>query len=136
MHVRVHVRVCFMIAMIARSMDICSRRGLRRGRVSDTVDVYLNGSPVFYYYVCLQTAGARMCAFNTHQRQVYCPLGCPFSIQFSSTISSGNEHDGGRMALIPELSLCICCLFGRSFPAWGIPPGGTLNFTLECLKIA
>lgn len=21
------------------------------------------------------------------------------------------------------------------FPAWGIPPGGTLNFTLECLKI-
>ena len=22
------------------------------------------------------------------------------------------------------------------FPAWGIPPGGTLNFTLECLKIA
>jgi len=22
------------------------------------------------------------------------------------------------------------------FPAWGIPPGGTLNFTLECLSIA
>ena len=21
------------------------------------------------------------------------------------------------------------------FPAWGIPPGGTLNFTLECLKV-
>merc|ERR1712224_1072363 len=21
------------------------------------------------------------------------------------------------------------------FPAWGIPPGGTLNFTLECLEI-
>ena len=21
------------------------------------------------------------------------------------------------------------------FPAWGIPPGGTLNFTLECLHI-
>ena len=21
------------------------------------------------------------------------------------------------------------------FPAWGIPPGGTLNFTLECLSI-
>lgn len=26
--------------------------------------------------------------------------------------------------------------YGNSgFPAWGIPPGGTLNFTLECLKI-
>lgn len=26
--------------------------------------------------------------------------------------------------------------YGESgFPAWGIPPGGTLNFTLECLKI-
>jgi len=23
----------------------------------------------------------------------------------------------------------------KGFPAWGIPPGGTLNFTLECLKI-
>mmetsp|Transcript_12269 Transcript_12269/g.25919 ORF Transcript_12269/g.25919 Transcript_12269/m.25919 type:complete len:332 (-) Transcript_12269:129-1124(-) len=23
----------------------------------------------------------------------------------------------------------------QGFPAWGIPPGGTLNFTLECLKI-
>jgi len=23
----------------------------------------------------------------------------------------------------------------EGFPAWGIPPGGTLNFTLECLKI-
>mmetsp|Transcript_41380 Transcript_41380/g.81759 ORF Transcript_41380/g.81759 Transcript_41380/m.81759 type:complete len:183 (+) Transcript_41380:34-582(+) len=23
----------------------------------------------------------------------------------------------------------------RGFPAWGIPPGGTLEFTLECLKI-
>merc|ERR1712137_1235343 len=23
----------------------------------------------------------------------------------------------------------------RGFPAWGIPPGGTLNFTLECLDI-
>eukprot|EP00518_Triparma_eleuthera_P003735 CAMPEP_0182453404 /NCGR_PEP_ID=MMETSP1319-20130603/481_1 /TAXON_ID=172717 /ORGANISM="Bolidomonas pacifica, Strain RCC208" /LENGTH=123 /DNA_ID=CAMNT_0024651335 /DNA_START=65 /DNA_END=436 /DNA_ORIENTATION=+ len=22
------------------------------------------------------------------------------------------------------------------FPAWGIPPGGTLFFTLECLKVA
>jgi len=21
------------------------------------------------------------------------------------------------------------------FPAWGIPPGGTLEFTLECLEI-
>jgi len=21
------------------------------------------------------------------------------------------------------------------FPAWGIPPNGTLNFTLECLKV-
>ena len=26
--------------------------------------------------------------------------------------------------------------YGASgFPAWGIPPGGTLNFTLECLKV-
>mmetsp|Transcript_1383 Transcript_1383/g.4159 ORF Transcript_1383/g.4159 Transcript_1383/m.4159 type:complete len:118 (-) Transcript_1383:219-572(-) len=24
----------------------------------------------------------------------------------------------------------------KGFPAWGIPPGGTLQFTLECLKIA
>ncbi len=24
----------------------------------------------------------------------------------------------------------------RGFPAWGIPPGGTLQFTLECLSIA
>ena len=23
----------------------------------------------------------------------------------------------------------------NGFPAWGIPPGGTLNFTLECLSI-
>ena len=23
----------------------------------------------------------------------------------------------------------------NGFPAWGIPPGGTLNFTLECLNI-
>jgi len=23
----------------------------------------------------------------------------------------------------------------NGFPAWGIPPNGTLNFTLECLKI-
>lgn len=23
----------------------------------------------------------------------------------------------------------------NGFPAWGIPPGGTLNFTLECLEI-
>merc|ERR1712014_367992 len=23
----------------------------------------------------------------------------------------------------------------QGFPAWGIPPGGTLNFTLECLEI-
>lgn len=23
----------------------------------------------------------------------------------------------------------------QGFPAWGIPPGGTLVFTLECLKI-
>jgi len=23
----------------------------------------------------------------------------------------------------------------KGFPAWGIPPNGTLNFTLECLKI-
>eukprot|EP00747_Dinoflagellata_sp_TGD_P151094 gnl/TRDRNA2_/TRDRNA2_177179_c0_seq1.p1 gnl/TRDRNA2_/TRDRNA2_177179_c0~~gnl/TRDRNA2_/TRDRNA2_177179_c0_seq1.p1 ORF type:complete len:119 (+),score=23.24 gnl/TRDRNA2_/TRDRNA2_177179_c0_seq1:97-453(+) len=23
----------------------------------------------------------------------------------------------------------------NGFPAWGIPPGGTLEFTLECLKI-
>lgn len=27
--------------------------------------------------------------------------------------------------------------YGASgFPAWGIPPGGTLNFTIEILKIA
>ena len=26
--------------------------------------------------------------------------------------------------------------YGESgFPAWGIPPGGTLNFTLECLEV-
>ena len=26
--------------------------------------------------------------------------------------------------------------YGESgFPAWGIPPGGTLNFTLECLDV-
>mmetsp|Transcript_4603 Transcript_4603/g.9424 ORF Transcript_4603/g.9424 Transcript_4603/m.9424 type:complete len:120 (-) Transcript_4603:163-522(-) len=24
----------------------------------------------------------------------------------------------------------------KGFPAWGIPPGGSLNFTLECLRIA
>ena len=24
----------------------------------------------------------------------------------------------------------------KGFPHWGIPPGGTLNFTLEVLKIA
>ncbi|EGB08636.1 hypothetical protein AURANDRAFT_8640, partial [Aureococcus anophagefferens] len=23
----------------------------------------------------------------------------------------------------------------NGFPAWGIPPGGTLNFTLECLEV-
>ena len=23
----------------------------------------------------------------------------------------------------------------NGFPAWGIPPGGTLNFTLECLDV-
>ena len=42
------------------------------------------------------------------------------------------------MALGESRELIIPALEGygvNGFPAWGIPPNGTLNFTLECLKI-
>jgi hypothetical protein len=35
-----------------------------------------------------------------------------------------------------HLDSCVCFAFlKKGFPAWGIPPGGTLEFTLECLDI-
>ena len=35
-----------------------------------------------------------------------------------------------------KMAHCLHQGYGKGgFPAWGIPPGGTLNFTLECLKV-
>jgi len=42
------------------------------------------------------------------------------------------------MRLGEERMLTIPAMEGygaKGFPAWGIPPGGTLEFTLEVLKI-
>merc|ERR1712160_116901 len=44
----------------------------------------------------------------------------------------GMEIGEGRELLIPAAE----GYGAQGFPAWGIPPGGTLNFTLECLVIA
>uniref|UniRef100_A0A7S3JMP9 peptidylprolyl isomerase n=1 Tax=Aureoumbra lagunensis TaxID=44058 RepID=A0A7S3JMP9_9STRA len=43
---------------------------------------------------------------------------------------------GMKLGEIRELVIPASEGYGANgFPAWGIPPGGTLNFTLECLKI-
>ena len=43
---------------------------------------------------------------------------------------------GMKMGEIRELRIPAAEGYGeQGFPAWGIPPGGTLNFTIEVLKI-
>ena len=63
----------------------------------------------------------------------------PFTYQAGvGGVIAGWDQGCLGMAIGEERELVIPAAEGYGadgFPAWGIPPGGTLNFTLECLEI-
>ena len=64
----------------------------------------------------------------------------PFTCQYGvGQVITGWDQGCLGMTLGEERKLTIPAEEGygaKGFPAWGIPPGATLEFTLECLKIA
>jgi hypothetical protein len=53
-------------------------------------------------------------------------------LRLSVVSKSGMKVGGSREIIIPAAE----GYGANGFPAWGIPPGGTLNFTIEALKVA
>jgi FKBP-type peptidyl-prolyl cis-trans isomerase len=65
-------------------------------------------------------------------------MEAPVDLTFGSVITGWDQGCLG-MAIGEERELLIPAEEGYGaggFPAWGIPPGGTLNFTLECLSVS
>ena len=80
-------------------------------------------------------------AHNLHNcRSTKDPGQKPFSYEAGvGQVITGWDQDLMGMKLGEEREILIPAHEGygaAGFPAWGIPPGGTLNFTLELLSIA